>query len=66
MQKSNSLMVVLEGDEYCFLYDRPSFPELLESLLEFKTPPEEEVPGLDSEQAREIARELIGQAHRDL
>ncbi len=66
MEKSNSLMVVLGSDEYCFLYDRPSFPELLESLLEFRNPPEEEPPGLDSEQAREIARELIGQAHQDL
>lgn len=60
-------MVVLENDEYCFLYDRPSFPELLESLLEYRTPPEsEEARGLHSEHAREIARELIGEVHQDV
>lgn len=60
-------MVVLEQDEYCFLYDWPSFPELLENLLEF--PAKEDASdgrGLNSDQAREIFRELIGRVHQEV
>lgn len=62
-----SVMVVLDREEYCFLYDRESFPELIETLLEQDECPELSPPGfLHREHAREIARGLIGEAHQSL
>ena len=63
---TNSLMVVLGREEYCFLYDKPSFPELLESLLEFDSIEENEPTGLTGDQAREIARGLIGRTYQEI
>ncbi len=58
-------MVILDSDEYCFLYDRQSVPELLESLLEYGQDEDKETPnGLNEEQAREIARGLIGRIYQ--
>ena len=57
-------MVVLDRDEYCFLYDLPSFPELLETLLEFPKPGSDNQAGMNADQAREIFRNLIGRAHQ--
>lgn len=59
-------MVVLDQDEYCFLYDGHSFPELLESLLEFPAERTETDRGMNSDQAREIFRELIGRVHQEV
>ena len=64
---ASSLMVVLEGEEYCFLYDEPSFPELLETLLETKRRPENTPHGLlNVDQAREVARSLIGKTYSEI
>ncbi len=62
----NSLMVILDRDEYCFLYERESFPELLESLLEYDDSSEEPTGGLNGDQAREIARGLIGHIYQTI
>ena len=63
----SSLMVVLEGEEYCYLYDTPSFPDVLESLLEHRRSPDEAPPGfLHVEQARQIARGLIGRTYQEI
>lgn len=67
MRSSNSLMVVLDKEEYCFLYDIPSFPDVLESLLEHRDSPEETEPGyLDVEQAREVSRGILCRAYQDI
>ena len=67
MPTSNSLMVLLAKEEYCFLYDRPSLPDVLESLLDHREPPEETEPGyLNLEQAREVSRGLLVRAYREL
>ncbi len=64
---ASSLMVVLEGEEYCFLYDTPSFPELLESLLETRRRPEDTPSGfLNVDQAREVARSVIGSTYQQI
>ena len=63
----NSLMVILDRDEYCFLYDRQSFPDLLESLLEYdRVPNEENRRELNGEQAREVARSVIGHTYQQI
>ena len=64
---ASSLMVVLEGEEYCFLYDTPSFPELLESLLQTTRLPENTPTGLlNVDQAREVARSVIGKTYSEI
>ncbi len=63
----NSLLVLLSKEEYYFLYDRPSFPELLESLLEHRAPPEERQEGyLNVIHSREIARGLISKNYQEI
>ncbi len=63
-------MVILDREEYCFLYDRHSFPELLESLLDYGEDIDEmngnASTGLTSDQAREVARGLIGHVYQEL
>lgn len=67
MATENSLMVVLDREEYCFLYDQASLPEVLESLLAHDGIPESTPPGfLNADQAREIARGVIGRAHQGI
>ncbi|MGE3165024.1 MAG: hypothetical protein AB7O52_08965 [Planctomycetota bacterium] len=62
-----SVMVVLDREEYCFLYDRESFPELLEAILDHDEDPANSPPGfLHRDHAREIARGLLGQLHQSL
>ncbi len=63
----NSLLVLLTKEEYYFLYDRPSFPELLESLLDHRAPPEECSEGfLNVIHTREIARGLISKNYQEI
>lgn len=63
----NSLMVVLDREEYCFLYDRGSLPELLEAILVHDAAPDSVPPGfLNVDHAREIARGLIGRAYQQI
>ena len=63
----NSLLVLLNEQEYCFLYDRFSFPELLESLLEYRQNPASAEPGqLHRAHSREIARGLIGRNYQEI
>ncbi len=63
----NSLLVLLNDQEYYFLYDRPSLPELLESLLEYGESPEKARPGqLHMAHSREIARGLISRAYQEI
>lgn len=63
----HSVMVVLDREEYCFLYDRGSFPDLLETLLEHDSHPDSSPPGfLHGDHVREIARGLIGSAHQSI
>ena len=63
----NSLLGLLTKEEYYFLYDRPSFPELLESLLEHRAPPEEREEGfLTVNHSREIARGLISKNYQEI
>lgn len=63
----NSLLVLLNKDEYYFLYDRPSFPELLESLLDYTELPEKSRPGqMNVAHSREIARGLISRAYQEI
>lgn len=66
MSENNSVMVILDDEEYCFLYDDPSFPEMLESLMQYEARPHESSVGLHCDAAREIARDLLGTAHQDL
>ena len=67
MRTSNSLMVVLDKEEYCFLYDRLSLPDVIESLLDHHEVPEETEQGyLDVEQAREVSRGLLSRAYQDI
>ena len=63
---NNSLMVVLDDHEYCFLYDQPSFPSLLSTLLGETSSGAGSTIGFNREQAHEITRGLIGKAHQDL
>ncbi|MFN0060597.1 MAG: hypothetical protein ACKVX7_19245 [Planctomycetota bacterium] len=63
---NNSLMVVLDQHEYCFLYDRPSFPCLLTSLLDSPPTCDDTADELHLELAQEITRGLIGKAHQEL
>ena len=63
----NSLLVLLNEQEYCFLYDRHSFPELLESLLDYRKSADASEPGeLNQNHSREIARGLIGRAYQEI
>ena len=67
MRTSRSLMVVLDKEEYCFLYDRSSLPDVLEALLDHHEPPEETEAGfLDVERAREVSRGLLSRAYQEL
>ena len=63
----NSLLVLLNEEEYCFLYDDYSIPELLESLLGYGDSPDTERPGnLHVGHSREIARGLIGRMYQEI
>ena len=67
MRTSNSLMVVLDKEEYCFLYDRPSLPDVIESLLENRDKPEQVEEGyLDVDQALEVSRGILSKAYQQL
>lgn len=67
VSSENSLLVLLNEEEYCFLYDRPSLPELLESLLEYDEEPEECRPGkLHVGHSREITRDLLGRLYQEI
>ncbi len=64
---ASSLMVVLENEEYCYLYDRPSFPDLLEALLDHRQRAGDSGgQGLDIDQAHEIARRLIHRTYQEI
>ncbi|MFQ5654435.1 MAG: hypothetical protein ACE5GW_06860 [Planctomycetota bacterium] len=66
-ESENSLMVIMDREEFCFLYDRPSLPELLESLLDYGVDPREAKAGdLTTDHTREIARGLIGRAFQEI
>ncbi len=59
--------MLLSKEEYYFLYDRPSFPELLESLLQYRAAPEERQEGyLNVDHTREIARGLISKNYQEI
>ena len=72
----NSLMVILDTDEYCFLYDPTSFPELIECLLdegksseESAAPAQPETPkaGLVSEKDSSVGtRGLTSEERREI
>jgi len=60
-------MVVLDREEYCYLYDRASLPEVLEAVLAHDSAPESTPPGfLNAEQALEIARGILGRALQEI
>lgn len=60
-------MVILDREEYCFLYDRESFPEVLEAILEHDGDPATSTPGFfHRDHAREIARGLLGNLHQTI
>ncbi len=63
---ASSLMLVLDNEEYCYLYDRPSFPDVLEALLEHRHRLNGAATGLDRERAHEVALTLIGRAYKEL
>ncbi len=63
----SSLLVLLKNEEYCFLYDRQSVPELLESLLAFDGEPESAAEDrLDIVNSREVARGLLGRVYQEI
>ena len=69
-----SLMIVTSEEEYCFLYNRQTLPQLLERLLstgrrapsnfeEYYTEDEE---SLNSDHFRSIALDMIGRRHSSI
>ncbi len=67
MESNQSLMVILDREEYCYMYDADSVPDLLDTLLEQKSDPTNVPQGFfHLDQAREVARGLIGKIYQQL
>ena len=65
--RASSLMVVLDQEEYCWLYDGSSFPDVLEELLRCRRAPDDAEPGfLHVDQARHISRGLLARAYQEI
>ncbi len=73
-ENERSLMIVTSEEEYCFLYNRQTLPQLVERLLccgrkapsnfeEYFTEDEEL---LNSDQFRSIALDMIGRRHSSI